>query len=577
MSTTRFGARRAPLAAPLTAAVLLAGCAAATGTASEPPTAGTWTGTEDGAQACVVASTAEGWEAVGERMQDWTNSVNEWSYCRLVDFSTGEDPVDVQFLPGDAYDSLEGVVERDGVKVIESGGRIVEAWILAGGPRYEDDFLTATIGVRQTTGRFADEELLAFLTAAAIEHENHDWRWFKRDGLFLEELAGDAAGDAAGDSDALRLETGYDSALRAGRQATTAVAASALASVVPAAATGGDGNRWPDGDYSVSVSTRAAGSGSTGEGSGTAGWVATGDFALGIVDGAGRAPYTIAYTFSGAGTSTEGREGSAELSLTITGEAIAEGGFVRMERTGGTLIGLAVSDGGQFGSADLSVPIAASGTDPLTATGSSCGILSGTWTGITEGLAAAVELMPGDARVAFSELRSTFLAGAAGLGDFGLWAEERAALLDEVYDLAFAVGTMRSAELDEAARQAYALVQRGERLRNELRTDYCPGYATGEIGMTQAMVDLLFAVLGNPVTSPQALGDFLAAAMRAGALPTGDAAIDRALLDRMVELESVTVNPVTRIQMATAAGALGYEELSDRLLHPEDYYPGEGE
>lgn len=354
-----------------------------------------------------------------------------------------------------------------------------------------------------------------------------------------------------------------------------AAAALVLVSVLPAAAaTGDDGNRWPDGDYSVSVSTRAAAAGATDRGSGTGGWVATGDFALEIVNGSGRGSYSIDYVFSGAGTSDEGETGTAEISFTISGEAIAEGGFVRIERRSGLITGIGVSEGGVFGSADVAIPIAASGTDPLRASGSSCGILTGTWTGITEGLAAAIDLMPGDARIAFSDLRSTFLAGAAGLGDFGLWVEERDALLDEVYGLAFEVGEMSSAELDAAARQAYALVQRGERLRNELRTDYCPGYATGEIGMTQAMADLLLGMLGNRFTSPQALATFLAAAMRAGALPTGVPEVDQALLDRIVELEPMAVNPIDRIRLAMAAGTLGYDALEDRLTHPEDYYPG---
>ena len=194
--------RRSLVLAPvLSLALLLTACGAeppdaATGDGSALPTAGTWTGTEDGAEACLLLGSPEIQEITGDTGEHWGADVNEWSYCRLLDHVGGTDTLDVQLLPASAFDSLTGVTERGDARVLEADGRVIEVWLQAGGPRYGDEFLDATVGVRQTTGHFTDDELIAIAETAAIAHENLSVEDFRRDGATLTVAGGDGAASA---------------------------------------------------------------------------------------------------------------------------------------------------------------------------------------------------------------------------------------------------------------------------------------------------------------------------------------------------------------------------------------------
>jgi hypothetical protein len=322
------------------------------------------------------------------------------------------------------------------------------------------------------------------------------------------------------------------------------------------------GAAWPDGVYTVSLASHATlpGAGFTN---------AAGDFVIEIENGSGATPYVVEYTFTGVGVSTAGTVLRGTMLLRLRGDAVASGGRVELQRSGGEIEWLEVCDGGTCIDPRTSpffrvTPVSSGGADPLVRRGSSCGLLEGDWDGVVEDLIAGV---PGlDLGTALDGLRTTFVAGSAGLGDIGLWLAERDELLAEFEGLMDGIAMLPSAELDATARRVLDLVARGEALRDELTTDYCPDFGTGEIGIGSMMRDLFFAMLGNPSTSPSALADFLTAAIRAGVLPTGDLALDEAVLDRIRELEPVTVDPSTRYRFAFAAGLLGDRALADALV-----------
>lgn len=306
------------------------------------------------------------------------------------------------------------------------------------------------------------------------------------------------------------------------------------------------GRSWPDGVYNVSLASHA-----TLPGAGTA--TANGDFSLKIENGTGDAPFEVTYVFTGVGVHGNGDITSGTMALHLRGTAVASAGRVALQRAESEIEWLEVClnavcvDPRTAPVGPASVVSTASGSDPLTVMGSSCGILTGTWEGLIEDLAAGAA--PGvDLGAALDGLSTTFTAGSDRLGDYALWAEEREALLDDFYAVIAEAGRMTVPEqlvlIDEQLPDLYF---RATELRRELSTDYCPGYGTGDIGLAQAMRDLLFALVGNDLLVPEVLHVALSYAMSAGTIPTGDGVLDATIEDRIVHFEADTT-----------------EELSDR-------------
>lgn len=334
--------------------------------------------------------------------------------------------------------------------------------------------------------------------------------------------------------------------IRRSALALAAAAALVVSAVSPAAAAGA-GPAWPDGTYDVSLTSYA-----TLPGAGTAN--VTGEFSLEIVDGYGSAPYEVVYLFSGVGVHGSGDITSGTMALHLRGTAVADSGIVTLVREESEVEWREVCmntvcldpRATPFGSATAVNP--ASGSDTMTVTGSSCGIVEGSWDGVVEDL--LVGAAPGgvDLSAALDGLSTTFTAGSDRLGDYALWAGERETLLGDFSEVIAEAGRMPLPDqlqlIDEQLPDFYF---DAAELRRELSTDYCPGYGTGDIGVAQAMRDLLFALLGNDLLDPEVLQVVLSYAMSAGAIPTGDGVLDATIEDRIVHFE-----------------ADGAEDLSDR-------------
>lgn len=357
---------------------------------------------------------------------------------------------------------------------------------------------------------------------------------------------------------------------------TALVAATGLGAVlaVPAAtaSTGaGAGLPWPDGDYTVILEGGKDASGSGGSitsarGSGEV----TGTFDLTLGPGAEPAFVAYLYTLSGSGISAGGLTGSADLTITIDGEARVTDGRVTIARSNGEAVWSNVLIDGEplpFPPPPLGVPL--EDELPLIAQSRTCGVVEGEWRGVVTGLAAIAAAAPNFSVDEFGEARFIGISRAIAGADPSELVQSLRRSIDTLNATAAAVDAGELSAL-EAVDVLRSQVVEAELLIGGLTMPACPDLAEYGLGITGALETLIDVIRDSVAASGEPLdvgviADLVEAAVRGG-LASTDADLADALSGLIAEAAvGADGDPTVLMPLIAAAVALGDLVLADSL------------
>lgn len=352
-----------------------------------------------------------------------------------------------------------------------------------------------------------------------------------------------------------------------------APALAALAALVggAAAAPPEAGLAWPDGDYTVILEGGRAATGSGGDvTSAEATGELTGTFDITVGEGAEPAFVAYLYTLSGSGISAGGITGSADLTITVDGEARADGGLVTIARENAQAQWSNVLIDGEplpFPPPPLGVPL--DDELPLVAQSRTCGVVEGQWRGVVTGLAAVAAASPGFSEQAVAEARFLAISRAIAGADPGELVQSLRRSLDTLAETTAAVREGRLSAL-EAVDVLRSQVLEAELLIGGLTLRGCPNlgeYGLGITGGLTALVDAIrdsIAASGEPLEA-SVIADLVEAAVRGG-LTSADAELADALAALVAEAAVGADGDASILfPLIMAAAALGDLSLADQL------------
>ncbi|RZS57353.1 hypothetical protein EV141_1065 [Microcella putealis] len=360
-------------------------------------------------------------------------------------------------------------------------------------------------------------------------------------------------------------------------RALGAVAAAPAVAVLTALVAGSatappdSGLAWPDGDYTVILEGGRAASGSGGDvTSAEATGELTGTFDITVGEGAEPAFVAYLYTLSGSGISAGGITGSADLTITVDGEARASGGQVTIARANAQAQWSNVLIDGQalpFPPPPIDVPL--DDALPLIAQSRTCGVVEGEWRGVVAGLAAVAAASPGFSEQAVAEARFLAISRAIAGADPGELVQSLRRSLDTLAETTAAVREGRLSAL-EAVDVLRSQVFEAELLISGLTLPGCPNlgeYGLGISGGLTALIDAIrdsIAASGEPLEA-SVIADLVEAAVRGG-LVSADAEFADALAALVAEAAVGADGDASILfPLIMAAAALGDLALADQL------------